>query len=158
MQLLDQADLVVGVEDGEVGLQADQLGVAAQDLRADRVEGAEPRHALDDRRRPCAPMRSFISRAALLVKVTARISRRAAPGRARGCGRCAVVSTRVLPVPAPASTSTGAVEGLDRLALLRVQAREGKAPPRPRARPRRDPAGGGRGGRGGSSCSLTRKF
>ena len=46
-QLLDQADLVVGVEDGEVGLQADQLGVAAQDLHADRVEGAEPGHALD---------------------------------------------------------------------------------------------------------------
>ena len=46
-QLLDQADLVVGVEDGEVGLEADQLGVAAQDLDADRVEGAEPGHALD---------------------------------------------------------------------------------------------------------------
>ncbi len=52
------------------------------------------------------PMRSFISRAALLVKVTARIWE----GRARPVARmCAirVVSTRVLPVPAPASTSTG---------------------------------------------------
>ena len=52
------------------------------------------------------PTRSFISRAALLVKVTARISF----GRARPVARmCAmrVVSTRVLPVPAPASTSTG---------------------------------------------------
>ena len=53
----------------------DQLGVPAQDLDADGVEGAEPRHALD----ACAadssqaPTRSFISRAALLVKVTARI-------------------------------------------------------------------------------------
>ena len=46
--LLHQADLVVGVEDGEVGFQPGQLGVAAQDLRADRVEGAEPLHALDD--------------------------------------------------------------------------------------------------------------
>ena len=46
-QLLDQPDLVVDVEDGEVALQPDQLGVAAQDLHADRVEGAEPRHALD---------------------------------------------------------------------------------------------------------------
>ena len=47
-ELLDQPDLVVDVEDGEIALQADQLGVAAQDLHADRVEGAEPRHALDD--------------------------------------------------------------------------------------------------------------
>jgi hypothetical protein len=46
-QLLEQPDLVVGVEDGEVALQPDQLGVAAQDLHADRVERAEPRHALD---------------------------------------------------------------------------------------------------------------
>ena len=43
---LHEADLVVGVEDGEVRLQADQLGVAAQDLGADGVEGAEPGHAL----------------------------------------------------------------------------------------------------------------
>ena len=45
--LLQQADLVVGIEDGEAGLEADQLGVAAQDLDADGVERAEPRHALD---------------------------------------------------------------------------------------------------------------
>jgi hypothetical protein len=46
-QLLDDADLVVGVEDGEVGLEPGELGVAAQDLHPDRVEGAEPGHALD---------------------------------------------------------------------------------------------------------------
>src|SRR5262249_16002742 len=45
---LDQADLIVDVENREVVLQADQLGVAAQDLDPDRVERAEPRHALDD--------------------------------------------------------------------------------------------------------------
>ena len=45
--LLHQADLIVGVEDGEVRLQADQLGVAAQELDADRMERAEPLHALD---------------------------------------------------------------------------------------------------------------
>ena len=52
------------------------------------------------------PTRSFISRAALLVKVTERIS----DGRARPVARIwamRVVKTRVLPVPAPASTSTG---------------------------------------------------
>ncbi len=65
-------------------------------------------------------MRSFISRAALLVKVTARISF----GRARRVHRmCAmrVVSTRVLPVPAPASTSTGPSSVLDGLALFGVK-------------------------------------
>jgi hypothetical protein len=46
-ELFQQADLVVGVEDGEVGLQAHQLGVAAQDFYADGVEGAKPGHALD---------------------------------------------------------------------------------------------------------------
>ena len=51
-QLFQQPDLVVGVEDGEAGLEvhraaAHQLGMAAQDLHADRMEGAEPRHALD---------------------------------------------------------------------------------------------------------------
>ena len=53
-----------------------------------------------------AVIRSRISRAALLVKVTDSSSH----GRARPVARmCAsrVVSTRVLPVPAPASTSTG---------------------------------------------------
>ncbi len=53
-----------------------------------------------------ASSRSRISRAALLVKVTASNS----PGNARRVARiCAsrVVNTRVLPVPAPASTSTG---------------------------------------------------
>jgi hypothetical protein len=44
--LLHQADLVVGVEDGEIAAQAEQLGMAAQQLGRDRVEGAEPRHAL----------------------------------------------------------------------------------------------------------------
>jgi len=44
--LLDQAQLVVGVDDREVGLEADQLGVAAQQARAQGVEGAEPQ-ALD---------------------------------------------------------------------------------------------------------------
>ncbi len=46
-ELLEQPDLVVDIEDGEVGLQPDQLGVPAQDLHADRMERAEPRHALD---------------------------------------------------------------------------------------------------------------
>src|SRR6185312_14450573 len=45
-ELLEDAQLVVGVEDGEVGLEADELGVAAQHPGSDRMEGAEPGHAL----------------------------------------------------------------------------------------------------------------
>ncbi len=52
------------------------------------------------------PMRSFISRAALLVKVTASIWLGQALLVAR-IWASRVVSTRVLPVPAPASTSRG---------------------------------------------------
>ena len=45
--LLQQADLVVGIEDGEAGFQPHELRVPAQDLDADGVERAEPRHGLD---------------------------------------------------------------------------------------------------------------
>ncbi len=46
-KLLQQPDLIVGVENGEIGLEPDQLGMAAQDFHADRMESAEPGHALD---------------------------------------------------------------------------------------------------------------
>ena len=39
-QLLDQPDLIVGIENREIRLQAGQLGMATQDLDTDRVEGA----------------------------------------------------------------------------------------------------------------------
>ena len=45
-QLLQQPDLVVDIEHGEIGFQLHQFGMDAQDAAADRVEGAEPRHAL----------------------------------------------------------------------------------------------------------------
>ena len=45
-QLLQQPQLIVGVDDGVVRLEPDQLGMAPQHFRPDRVEGAEPRHAL----------------------------------------------------------------------------------------------------------------
>jgi hypothetical protein len=46
-ELLEQPDLVVDVENGEVGLEPYQLRMPAQDLHPDRMEGAEPGHALD---------------------------------------------------------------------------------------------------------------
>ena len=66
-----------------------------------------PSHGIDSIAPPeMALIRSFISRAALLVKVTARIwlgqARRVAMIWARRA-----VSAAVLPVPAPASISTG---------------------------------------------------
>ena len=45
-ELLEQPQLVVGIENGEIRPQAHQLGVHAQNLGADRVERAEPRHRL----------------------------------------------------------------------------------------------------------------
>ncbi len=43
--LLQQPDLVIGVEDREARLEPDRLGVPAQNARGDRMKGAEP-HAL----------------------------------------------------------------------------------------------------------------
>ncbi len=40
--LLDQAHLIVGVQDGEIGLTADQFGVGAQNPRAHGMKGADP--------------------------------------------------------------------------------------------------------------------
>ena len=53
--LLEQPQLVVRIEDGEIRPEADKLGMHAQDLGADRMEGAEPRHRLfgaGERRHP----------------------------------------------------------------------------------------------------------
>jgi hypothetical protein len=86
-QLLDQPDLVVGVEDGEVRAQPDQLGMAAQQACADRVEGAEPGHALD-----AAPTRSADAllhlAGGLVGEGHGQDLARARRGRWRGCGRC----------------------------------------------------------------------
>ena len=71
--LLQQADLIVGVEDGEIGRRPDELRVPAQHLGGDGMEGAEPGHAFGDLAEQQPDAMSFISRAALLVKVTARI-------------------------------------------------------------------------------------
>ena len=117
--LLEQPDLVVGIEDGEVRLQADELGVAAQHAGAP-WHGRCPPTMPSTEQPSSAATRSRISRAALLVKVTASTCH----GRARPVARiCAsrVVSTRVLPVPAPASTSTGPFRRRNRVGLRLVQ-------------------------------------
>ena len=45
-QLLQEADLIVSVQNGEIRLQPGQFCMAAQQLDADRVKGAKPGHAL----------------------------------------------------------------------------------------------------------------
>ena len=44
--LLQEPQLIVRIEDGEVRPKADEFGVHAQDFHADRMERAEPGHAL----------------------------------------------------------------------------------------------------------------
>ncbi len=46
-KLLQQTDLVVGIEHGEIGFQLHQFGMEPQDASADGMERAEPWHALD---------------------------------------------------------------------------------------------------------------
>ena len=71
-QRLDQTDLVVGVENGEVRAEPRHLRVAPQDACRKRVKGADPETVHGIRRSARRPGRA--SRApALLVKVTARI-------------------------------------------------------------------------------------
>ena len=48
-QLLQQPLLIVGVQDGEAGLQPDQFRMATQDLCGHRVEGAQPAQPLGRR-------------------------------------------------------------------------------------------------------------
>ena len=48
-QLLEHAQLIVGVDDRVIGLKARQLGMAAQHLGGDGVERAQPRHPFDRR-------------------------------------------------------------------------------------------------------------
>ena len=55
--LLQQPDLVIGVEDREARLEPDRLGVPAQNARGDRMKGAEPHAfggAADHRFQPLA--------------------------------------------------------------------------------------------------------
>ena len=64
-ELLEQAQLIVGVDDGVVRLQPDQLGMAAQHFRGDGVEGAQPRHALHRRADEMADALSHLPRGAV---------------------------------------------------------------------------------------------
>ena len=133
-ELLEQPDLIVDVQDGEIGLEADQLGVAAQDFHADRVEGAEPRHALDHA-------------ADDLLDAVLHLARRlvgegdgedlARPGAAGGedVGDAHGEHARLAGAGA-GEHQHRPVQALDREPLLRIEAGEIARPRRRRSRPR----------------------
>src|SRR5690606_28466920 len=47
-QLFEEPNLIVSIEDREAGLEPGQFGVFAEYLDTYRMEGAEPRHPLDN--------------------------------------------------------------------------------------------------------------
>ena len=61
-QLLEDPQLVVGVEDGEVGVEADKLRVASKHARGDRVKGAEPGHPFERSAGQCGDSLAHLAR------------------------------------------------------------------------------------------------
>ena len=101
--LLEQAELVVGVEDGEAGGQPDQRRVPAQHAGAQRVEGAEP----EPLRRPVEDGADPLAHLARRLVGEGHRQHLARERRARsaGCGRSAwsaPASCRCRRRPAPA--------------------------------------------------------
>ncbi len=101
------------------GFEADELGVTAQNLDADRMEGAEPRHAFDDAAdEPADPLLHFARR--LVGEGDGEDL--AGPGLAGGqeMGKPGRQHARLAGAGA-GKHEQGPVEPLDRGALLRVQ-------------------------------------
>ena len=118
-QLLDQPDLVVHVEDGEAALEADHLGVAAQDFHADRVESAEPGHALDDLADHQADAVLHFARR-LVGEGDGEDFARPRPPQVEDVGNSGRQDAR-LAGPRAGQHQHRPVQRLDRLALLRVE-------------------------------------
>jgi len=135
------AGLIVDVENGEVGLEADEFRVAAQDLHPDRMERAEPRHPLDHLTDHRADAGLHLARRLVGEGDGEDLGGPGAP-EAQDMRDARGQHTRL------AGSGAGqhqhrAVERLDRGALLRIET--GQIGGRDlRARTRRDPAGRGR--------------
>ena len=94
------------IEDGEFAVaQIERRALRPRECAARSCGTWRRRDPWPDRPPPSCTTRSFISSAALLVKVMARIERASTPRSSSRAMR--VVTTRVLPEPAPASTSMG---------------------------------------------------
>jgi len=138
---LKKPDLVVGVENGEIGLQADEFGVAAQDFRADRMKGAHPGHASDKTGQMTDPLAHFARRFVGESDAEDFMG----PGARRGdeMGNAGGQNPRLADARS-GQDENRPVERLDRLALRLVEAFENSAALRP---PARAPKGSARVGR-----------
>ncbi len=140
-QLLEQPDLVVDVEDGEIGLEADQLGMAAQDLHPDCMEGAEPRHAFHRLADHLADPQLHLPRR-LVGEGHRQDFRRPGAAEAQDMGD-ARGEHAGLAGAGPGQHQHRSVQRLDRLALLRIEAGEIFRVPRRGPRTRGDAASRG---------------
>ena len=141
-QLLEEADLVIDVEHGEVGFQLHQLGMAAQDAPGDRVEGAEPRHAFDRLSEHLGETCLHLTRR-LVGEGHRQDLAGARPALAQNM-RDAGGEHAGLAGACPGQHQDRAIQRLDRVALLRIEAREiACAPRRGGTRTRGDTAGDG---------------
>ena len=138
-RLLHQAHLIVGVENGEVGFQSDELGAPTQNFCGDGMKRAEPWHALGDLADKRGDAMLHLARRLVGERhrediERTRLSRRDDVGDA--CGENAGLSRA-----GACKDKNRAVRRLDRLALLRVQPVEiPEARLRRRERPGRQPA------------------
>ena len=136
--LLEEADLIVNVQNGEIGFQPDEFGMPPQDFHADGVEGAEPRHALDGLAEHSSDALLHLARR-LVGEGDGENLRGSRPAEAQNMGDAGGEH----PGLAGAGTGQhqqGAVERLDRGALLGIepgQVRRRRGCPRAR----RNPAG-----------------
>ena len=121
-ELLQQPDLVVGIEHREGRLEVHKLGMAAQDLDADGMERAEPRHALDHPADQLADAALHLPRR-LVGEGHGEDLRRPRPAQAQNMGNPRGEHARL------AGSGAGKheerpVKRLHRLALLRVESIE----------------------------------
>ena len=144
--LPDEAQLIVGIEDREAGLQAHQLGMAAQNPDTDGVERAEPRHALDRAAHQRADPLLHLARG-LVGESYREDSRGPGPSGAQDMGN-ACGQDAGLAGPGACEHQDVPVERFDGRALLRVELgeigglRASERPRRYRHRPARRRTGG----------------
>ena len=121
-QLFQQAHLVIGVEDGEARLESGEFGMSSQDLHSDRVERAEPRHALDDAADEIADAVLHLARR-LVGESDGENLARPGPARRQDMGEPRRQDARLARAGA-CQDEKGSVQRLDRQTLLRIEALE----------------------------------
>ena len=153
-KLLEQPHLIVDVEHGEIGFELHQFGVEAQDAAADRVEGAEPRHALHGLAEHLAEPQLHLARG-LVGEGHRQDFLRARPALAQDVGDPRGQHAGLAGAGA-GQHQNRSVQRLDRFALFRIEpVADIAGRPRPaHARRCRQPLAGARGRRDGAVCSA----